>query len=83
MKEKGSVFVTASRPLTWVIVTAIGSIIFSEQMNLGRVLGAIIVIILGLYLVMWGKAKDQNSFISATGKDKTSLCPSLSSNTTS
>uniref|UniRef100_A0A7N2M784 WAT1-related protein n=1 Tax=Quercus lobata TaxID=97700 RepID=A0A7N2M784_QUELO len=84
MKEKGLVFVTAFSPLTCrVIVTAIGSIIFSEQMNLGRVLGAIIVIILGLYLVMWGKAKDQNSFISANGKDKTSLCPSLSSNTTS
>ncbi|KAK7824193.1 wat1-related protein, partial [Quercus suber] len=77
MKEKVSLFVTAFSPLTWVIVTAIGSIIFSEQMNLGRVLGAIIVIILGLYLVMWGKAKDQNSFISANGKDKTSLCPSL------
>jgi len=37
MKEKGLVFVTAFSPLTCrVVVTAIGSIIFSEQMNLGR-----------------------------------------------
>ncbi|KAM7254851.1 hypothetical protein ACFE04_020092 [Oxalis oulophora] len=57
MKEKGPVFVTAFSPLCMVIVSIMSSIILGEQMYLGRVIGAI-VIIGGLYLVVWGKAKE-------------------------
>ncbi|KAK3009454.1 hypothetical protein RJ639_014211 [Escallonia herrerae] len=60
MKAKGPVFVTAFNLSGMVIVVAImSSFIFAEQMDLGRVLGAII-IVLGLYLVIWGKRKDQD-----------------------
>ncbi|XP_076952950.1 WAT1-related protein At2g37460-like [Bidens hawaiensis] len=58
MKMRGPVFVTAFSPLSMVIVAVMGSIILAEQMYLGRVMGAI-VIVAGLYLVVWGKSKDQ------------------------
>ncbi|KAL5569136.1 hypothetical protein UlMin_025711 [Ulmus minor] len=60
MKEKGPVFVTAFSPLSMVLVAILSSFILSEIMYLGRVLGAII-IVLGLYMVLWGKSKDQLS----------------------
>ncbi|GKV05770.1 hypothetical protein SLEP1_g17739 [Rubroshorea leprosula] len=57
MKDRGPVFVTAFSPLCMVIVAVMSSFIFAEQMFLGRVTGAIIIIV-GLYLVLWGKRKD-------------------------
>ncbi|OMO96960.1 Drug/metabolite transporter [Corchorus olitorius] len=60
MKTRGPVFVTAFNPLSMVIVAILGSIVLSEIMYLGRVIGAIVIVI-GLYLVLWGKSKDQPS----------------------
>ncbi|XWS55709.1 hypothetical protein CRYUN_Cryun09bG0023800 [Craigia yunnanensis] len=60
MKDRGPVFVTAFSPLCMVIVAIVASFILAEQMYLGRVIGAII-IIAGLYLVLWGKSKDYKS----------------------
>ncbi|XP_028758202.1 WAT1-related protein At2g37460 [Neltuma alba] len=57
MKTRGPVFVTAFSPLCMVIVAVMGSFILFEQMYLGRVIGAF-VIVFGLYLVVWGKSKD-------------------------
>ncbi|GLT89625.1 hypothetical protein SLE2022_076020 [Rubroshorea leprosula] len=57
MKERGPVFVTAFSPLCMVIVAVLSSFILAEQMFLGRVIGAITIIV-GLYLVLWGKGKD-------------------------
>ncbi|GJY60128.1 WAT1-related protein, partial [Tanacetum coccineum] len=57
MKDRGPVFVTAFSPLSMIIVAIMGSIILAEKTYLGRVLGAI-VIVAGLYLVVWGKSKD-------------------------
>ncbi|KAJ8754226.1 hypothetical protein K2173_002126 [Erythroxylum novogranatense] len=57
MKDRGPVFVTAFSPLAMVIVAVMSSVILNEQMYLGRVLGAV-VIVAGLYLVVWGKSKD-------------------------
>ncbi|XP_050250391.1 WAT1-related protein At2g39510-like isoform X2 [Quercus robur] len=58
MKEKGPVFVTAFNPLSMVLVTIIGSFILSETMYLGRIIGAVVIVV-GLYMVLWGKSKDQ------------------------
>ncbi|CAN8284804.1 unnamed protein product [Cochlearia groenlandica] len=63
MKTRGPVFVTAFNPLSMVIVAVLGSIILAEVMFLGRILGAI-VIVLGLYSVLWGKSKDEQSSFS-------------------
>nr|XP_043626189.1 WAT1-related protein At2g37460-like [Erigeron canadensis] len=59
MKDRGPVFVTAFSPLGMIIVAVMGTIVLAEQMYLGRVIGAI-VIVTGLYLVVWGKSKDDN-----------------------
>ncbi|XP_076902602.1 WAT1-related protein At2g37460-like [Bidens hawaiensis] len=63
MKDRGPVFVTAFSPLSMIIVAIMGSIILAEQTYLGRVLGAI-VIVAGLYMVVWGKSKDIEPSIS-------------------
>ncbi|KAK4435340.1 WAT1-related protein [Sesamum alatum] len=57
MKEKGPVFLTAFNPCTMVIVAIFSSFIFHEQMTVGKVTGAL-VIVAGLYFVIWGKSKD-------------------------
>ncbi|KAG9451074.1 hypothetical protein H6P81_011039 [Aristolochia fimbriata] len=57
MKERGPVFVTAFNPLCMIIVAFLGSIILGDEISLGRVIGAVI-IVLGLYAVVWGKSKD-------------------------
>ncbi|KAJ9539999.1 hypothetical protein OSB04_026505 [Centaurea solstitialis] len=59
MKEKGPFFVTAFNPLGMVIVVIVSSFTLGEQMYLGRVVGAIIIII-GLYMIIWGKSKDSS-----------------------
>ncbi|XP_038685707.1 WAT1-related protein At2g39510-like [Tripterygium wilfordii] len=57
-KIRGPVFVSASNPLSMIVTTIIGSSFLHEQLYLGRVLGATVIVI-GLYLVLWGKSKDQ------------------------
>ncbi|VVB02512.1 unnamed protein product [Arabis nemorensis] len=57
MKTRGPVFVTAFSPLCMIVVAIMSSIIFAEQMYLGRALGAEVICV-GLYLVIWGKRKD-------------------------
>lgn len=69
MQDRGPVFVTAFSPLCMIIVAVMSSIILAEQMFLGRVIGAVI-IVAGLYLVVWGKSKDYNS-TSPTVNDQT------------
>ncbi|KAM7489912.1 hypothetical protein LguiB_027396 [Lonicera macranthoides] len=66
MREKGPVFATAFNPLSMVIVAIMGSFILSEQLDIRRIIRAIIIVI-GLYLVIWGKSKDHN--LSNSNKD--------------
>ncbi|KAJ4979413.1 hypothetical protein NE237_010193 [Protea cynaroides] len=58
MKERGPVFVTAFSPLSMVIVAILSTFILSEQLCVGSLVGATVIVI-GLYLVVWGKSKDQ------------------------
>ncbi|XP_061986449.1 WAT1-related protein At5g13670-like [Populus nigra] len=93
VKERGPVFMSASNPLSLVMVAILGSFVFKEKFYLGRyasclfsvnlrmnqvndeltqqsiigrVIGAI-VIVLGLYLVLWGKSKDQTTTSNSGG----------------
>ncbi|KAH9626084.1 hypothetical protein KSS87_012419 [Heliosperma pusillum] len=59
-RERGPVFVTVFSPLCMIITAAMGSIILHELLHLGSVIGAV-VIVLGLYTVVWGKSKDPSS----------------------
>ncbi|XP_014503458.1 WAT1-related protein At5g07050 [Vigna radiata var. radiata] len=58
IKKKGPVFATAFSPLMMIIVAIMGSFILAEQIYLGGVIGAILIVI-GLYSVLWGKHKEQ------------------------
>lgn len=69
MQERGPVFVTAFNPLGMILVAILSSFILSEQLDLGSVLGAI-VIVTGLYLVIWGKSKDETSCNKIIDKDE-------------
>ncbi|KAK1386896.1 hypothetical protein POM88_015079 [Heracleum sosnowskyi] len=57
-KVRGPVFVTAFSPLAMIITAILGAFILSEQVRLGSLLGAVVVVI-GLYSVVWGKSKDE------------------------
>ncbi|XP_073124700.1 WAT1-related protein At1g21890-like [Henckelia pumila] len=56
-KARGPVFVTAFSPLSMIITAVLGAIILSEQVHLGSLIGAV-VIVFGLYSVIWGKSKE-------------------------
>nr|XP_027089538.1 WAT1-related protein At2g39510-like [Coffea arabica] len=70
MRAKGPVFVTAFSPLSMVIVAFMSTFILAERLTFGRVFGAIS-IVTGLYLVIWGKCKDQISPSKSTNVDET------------
>ncbi|CAI9778093.1 unnamed protein product [Fraxinus pennsylvanica] len=59
-KVRGPVFVTAFSPLSMIITAVLGAIILSEQVHLGSLIGAII-IVFGLYSVVWGKSKEKTT----------------------
>ncbi|XWS25160.1 hypothetical protein CRYUN_Cryun27aG0046600 [Craigia yunnanensis] len=67
IREQGPVFVTAFSPLCMIITAALGSIILAENIHLGSIIGTVI-IIFGLYTVLWGKSKDQQNSTTEKGK---------------
>ncbi|KAD6794955.1 hypothetical protein E3N88_05851 [Mikania micrantha] len=57
IQKRGPVFSAMFNPLNTVIVAVFASIFLREQIFVGSVLGAIGIMI-GLYVVLWGKTKD-------------------------
>ncbi|KAF7128072.1 hypothetical protein RHSIM_Rhsim11G0133100 [Rhododendron simsii] len=70
VQMRGPLFVSVFNPLMLVLVALAGSLVLDEKLHLGTVLGAV-VIICGLYTVLWGKGKEL--------KRITQLMPSKSS----
>ncbi|XP_049934791.1 uncharacterized protein LOC116257679 [Nymphaea colorata] len=62
VKKRGPVFVSVFSPLSLVITAILGSIFLDETLHLGSVLAAGF-IILGLYIVLWGKGKEMEQLI--------------------
>eukprot|EP01018_Ginkgo_biloba_P018341 Gb_01919 [translate_table: standard] len=62
VRRRGPLFVTMFNPLALIIVAIMSSIILNENFHLGSVLGAIL-IVAGLYLVIWGKGKEAKRFV--------------------
>ncbi|PSS35198.1 WAT1-related protein [Actinidia chinensis var. chinensis] len=58
LQEKGPVFVAMFSPLGIAIAVAMGVLFLEDHVYFGSVVGAII-ITLGFYTVMWGKAKER------------------------
>ncbi|KAL0297642.1 UNVERIFIED_CONTAM: WAT1-related protein [Sesamum radiatum] len=63
-REKGPVFATSFNPLSMVFVAVMSSFILAEQLDVGKVIGAIVIVV-GLYLFVWGKAKDKKQSLNA------------------
>ncbi|CAA0833696.1 WAT1-related protein [Striga hermonthica] len=57
--KAGPFFVSLFKPLTVVIAILIGVIFMKDVLYLGSLIGAL-VLILGFYVVMWGKAKERD-----------------------
>ncbi|XP_028762325.1 WAT1-related protein At2g39510-like [Neltuma alba] len=57
-EKKGPVFVTMFNPLSTILVAILAYFVFGEKLHLGSIIGALTVII-GLYLLLWGKESDQ------------------------
>ncbi|XP_024959859.1 WAT1-related protein At1g68170-like [Cynara cardunculus var. scolymus] len=57
VQMRGPLFVSAFNPLMLILVAIAGSLVLNERLHLGSVLGAIL-IVLGLYIVLWGKNKE-------------------------
>ncbi|KAJ3695921.1 hypothetical protein LUZ60_001298 [Juncus effusus] len=71
VKQRGPVFVTAFNPLCMIITAILGSILLGEEITLGSVIGAVIIVI-GLYALIWGKGKDHLNK-SSVSSDSTEL----------
>ncbi|KAJ8617048.1 hypothetical protein MRB53_013234 [Persea americana] len=56
--QKGPVFVGAFQPLLVVFSFLLEATVLKESIHLGSIIGAVLVV-LGLYMLLWGKAKDQ------------------------
>ncbi|KAL8553620.1 hypothetical protein ACS0TY_002070 [Phlomoides rotata] len=57
VRMRGPLFVSIFNPLMLVMVAIVGSLFLQEKLQLGMVLGGILVIG-GLYVVLWGKGKE-------------------------
>ncbi|GAB4829786.1 hypothetical protein Ancab_019441 [Ancistrocladus abbreviatus] len=57
VRLRGPLFVSIFNPLALILVAIAGAFILNEKLFLGSVLGALL-IICGLYMVLWGKGKE-------------------------
>ncbi|KAG9444305.1 hypothetical protein H6P81_015645 [Aristolochia fimbriata] len=67
IRKKGPLFVSVFNPLMLVVVGFLGSLLLDEKLHLGSVLGSVL-IIAGLYAVLWGKGKEMERSVHAAGK---------------
>ncbi|KAI9119524.1 hypothetical protein K1719_009400 [Acacia pycnantha] len=59
-EQKGPVFVTMFNPISTILVALLAYFVFGEKLYLGSIIGTVTVII-GLYLLLWGKKSDQHA----------------------
>ncbi|KAL0422334.1 UNVERIFIED_CONTAM: WAT1-related protein [Sesamum latifolium] len=57
VRMRGPLFVSIFNPLLLVIVAIVGILFLDEKLHLGMIFGAVL-IICGLYIVLWGKSKE-------------------------
>ncbi|KAI3424663.1 WAT1-related protein [Psidium guajava] len=72
VRMRGPVFVSVFNPLMLVTVALAGSMVLDEKLHLGSILGSGL-IVLGLYVVLWGKRKESNKMnklVPSTGSDE-------------
>jgi drug/metabolite transporter (DMT)-like permease len=57
VERRGPVFTTAFMPLVQIVAAGINVVALHEQLHLGSVVGAALVVV-GLYFVLWGKSNE-------------------------
>ncbi|MBA0677092.1 hypothetical protein Goari_018514 [Gossypium aridum] len=57
VRMKGPLYVSVFSPLMVVLVALAGSLFLEEKLYLGSIIGAVL-IVMGLYVVLWGKSKE-------------------------
>ncbi|GLT95102.1 hypothetical protein SLE2022_128050 [Rubroshorea leprosula] len=60
-RQRGPLYVSTFSPLMLIMVAIAGSLFLEEKLYLGSILGAVL-IVLGLFLVLWGKGKEMRKF---------------------
>ncbi|KAL0408623.1 UNVERIFIED_CONTAM: WAT1-related protein [Sesamum radiatum] len=73
LRRRGPLFVAMFHPLSIVIAAVLGTIFLGDVLYLGSLVGSIIIVI-GFYSVMWGKAKE----VEVIENDLTRSCESTS-----
>ncbi|XP_030520891.1 WAT1-related protein At5g40240-like [Rhodamnia argentea] len=66
LKKTGPVYVSMFKPLGIVFAVGLGFIFLGEMLHLGSLIG-VIVIVMGFYVVMWGKSKEEEKTIEGSG----------------
>ncbi|XP_040987365.1 WAT1-related protein At3g30340-like [Juglans microcarpa x Juglans regia] len=68
VKKRGPVLTAAFSPLIQILAAMFDIPILHEQLHLGSLLGSIVVII-GLYILLWGKNKEMKTCVSKLAQD--------------
>ncbi|MBA0793187.1 hypothetical protein Gohar_017607 [Gossypium harknessii] len=76
VRMKGPLYVSVFSPLMVVLVALAGSLFLEEKLYLGSIIGAVL-IVMGLYVVLWGKGKEtkvvNKSVASITSPEKKTI----------
>lgn len=75
IRRKGPLFVSVFSPLLLIIVAIMSSILLDEKLHLGSVMGSIL-IIGGLYGVVWGKTNEADKIVKIPKRDSDDSCNS-------
>ncbi|KAK8582606.1 hypothetical protein V6N13_069380 [Hibiscus sabdariffa] len=57
VRMRGPLYTSVFNPLVLILVALAGSLFLEEKLYLGSILGAVLIVI-GLYVVLWGKSKE-------------------------
>ncbi|KAI4368005.1 hypothetical protein MLD38_016620 [Melastoma candidum] len=69
VKKRGPLFTSAFSPLIQIMAAMIDIPFLHDQLHLGSLLGSLLVIV-GLYIMLWGKSRDINDHeVAAEGRD--------------
>jgi len=61
IQVKGPLFVSMFNPLLLIMVAVMGWALLDEKLYVGSAVGSVLIIV-GLYAVLWGKGKEENKF---------------------
>ncbi|KAL6127892.1 hypothetical protein ACLB2K_071253 [Fragaria x ananassa] len=65
VQKRGPLFVSSFNPLTLLMVALASSLLLGEKFSLGSILGGVL-IVCGLYMLLWGKSKEGSYIITRT-----------------